>query len=224
MWMMMNGGARAQGGVRPRGERLLVIWLVAGAVLAYLPFALQRRFLTGYFVPVAGLAGLGVMVLKNHWPHKKVLIQRLVISISVLSNVIVLMIGLFGILGHAPEFYLTQDEAASLNWLNENSSSSAIILAGPDFSLYIPSHTGRHVIYGHPFETVDAEKEEQAVLAIYTGKMTGAEMHQFLADRKVEYIVYGQREQALEGKPAFLNYPIVFQQGKTQVFSVLEIP
>ena len=85
-------------------------------------------------------------------------------------------------LAHAPEYYLTQDETAALNWLKDNTAADAVILAGPEMGLFIPAQTGRRVIYGHPFETVNAELEEENVLAVYTGQRIGADLDRFLAD------------------------------------------
>jgi hypothetical protein len=206
------------------GLRMLLVWALAGAVLAYLPFMLQRRLLTGYYVPLAGLAVVGLSELRRYWPSKARLLPKLAVGLALPSTALVLLINLFGILSHAPEYYLTRDEVQALDWLRNHSAPGALVLAGPDMGLYIPSQTGRRVIYGHPFETVNAKREEQAVLAVFSGEVRGTELEQFLDERSIDLIVYGEREQTLGGEPAFLNYPVVFEQGKTRVFATRERP
>jgi hypothetical protein len=148
----------------------------------------------------------------------------LVIGLSLPSNLVLLLIGLFGILSHAPELYLTRDEAAVINWLRSNSSAGEVVLAGPEMGLYIPAQTGLRVIYGHPFETVNAEIEEQNILDVYLGELNGRGLEALLVKRRVDFIVYGEREQALGGSPDFLNYPVVFEQGKSRIFAASERP
>lgn len=207
-----------------RGVRLLLVWALGGLVLAYLPFPLQRRFLLGYFVPLAGLAAVGLTALQQRWPGRARALGRLALGLALPTNAIVLLIGLFGILSHAPEYYLTRDEAAVLGWLNAQSAPGGVVLASPEMGLYVPGHSGRRVIYGHPFETVNAASEEQAVLAVYSGAVRGPNLERFLGERGVDWILYGARERALGGAPAFLDYPVVFQSGADRVYAVHELP
>ena len=39
-----------------------------------------------------------------------------------------------------------------------------LILSSPEMGLFIPAQTGRRVLYGHPFETVNADAEKDLVL------------------------------------------------------------
>jgi len=53
------------------------------------------------------------------------------------------------------------------------------------------------VIYGHPFETIYAEREEEAVTAFFEGHSSAVEIATFLDERGVDYVFYGPREQRL---------------------------
>jgi hypothetical protein len=233
-WSLLRGGGRGQQAVgqAQNGEYgridsglwLLLVWALGGLLLAYLPFALQRRFLLGYYVPLAGLAAWGLVELQRRWPGRARLLRRLTVGLALPTNGVVLLLALFGSLSHAPELYLTAGEAAVLGWLRENSAANALVLASPEMGLYIPAHTGRRVIYGHPFETINAEKEEQAVTSVYSGELRGLALERFLAERGVDWIVDGEREQALGGAPAFLDYPLAFANGANRVYAVHELP
>ena len=86
---------------------------------------------------------------------------------------------------------------------------------------FIPGHSGRRVIYGHPFETVNAAAEEQAVRQFFeTAAVSPAAAQQFLAQREVEYVFYGPREQALGALPALDGLREVYQAQGVSIFEV----
>ncbi|HLE15911.1 MAG TPA: hypothetical protein VI776_14270, partial [Anaerolineales bacterium] len=58
LWLAI-AGAWAAWRTGGRGPRLLLAWAGLGLLLLYLPFGLQRRFILGLYVPLAGLAALG---------------------------------------------------------------------------------------------------------------------------------------------------------------------
>ncbi len=209
-------------GVSPE-KRLMVVWFVLGILLIYVPFNLQRRFMFGLYIPTAALAvaGLSDLSLFNGrvvgvrlWP--------LVFAFSTLTNVILLMAVMSGVTTRSPELYLTRSEADILHWIDANTPANAVILSSPEFGKYIPAHTGRRVVYGHPFETVDAQQKEEDVLAFYQGGWgTAAEEH-FLASNRIDYVLVGPRERPLiEIHLTYLDRcPVVYQQASWMIFSV----
>jgi hypothetical protein len=119
---------------------------------------------------------------------------------------------------HNPSFYLTQAEHQALNWIDDNTHPDALILASPEMGLFIPAYAGRRVIYGHPFETVDAESQEAAVTQFYSGDLSETQMRDFLADRQVDYVFYGPREVALGRIFLPQTWEAAFQQGDVTIF------
>jgi hypothetical protein len=169
-----------------------LVWAGLGLVLLYLPFSLQRRFMMGLYVPLAVLAVVGFDALaKNQNRFRQGMI--LVLTLSLLTNVIVLFSGLYGARTHDLAIYLTAGEADALAWIEENTPEEALILAGPEMGMFIPGHTGRRVLYGHPFETVDAEEQEQALIDFFEAS---GDDH-FLSERGADYVFYGPREREL---------------------------
>ena len=121
-----------------------------------------------------------------------------------------------------PLLYLTVAEAEALDWIDQNTPQDALVLASPEMGLFIPAHTLRRVIYGHPFETVNGPAEEQAVRGYFEG--TGPAARDFLAERGVDYVIYGPREAALGPgpDPASAGLSPVFEDGAVIVYRVVQ--
>ncbi len=200
---------------------LMSLWLILVLGMIYLPFNLQRRLLTGFFVPVCLLAAVGIRALvgaREKWFGR---LAALTIAISVLTNLVIIVAGIFGARTHDPLLYLDRDEAAAFAWIKEFTEPDSLILAAPSTGLWIPSQTGRRVIYGHPFETVNAEAEKAAVERIYQGHLAGPDLHDFLLTRGVDYLFAGPREREL-GVPAGLDdLSVVYQGGEVRIYIFL---
>ena len=171
------------------------IWLLAGFLLLYVPFDLQRRFMMGLFIPAACLAGAGIQALAGNSPRKANLLGVALALFSMITNLVILASTFHGISSRDPHIYLSQDEAAALEWIVGNTEEQALVLASPEMGLFIPAHTGRRVIYGHPFETVNAAEEKQAVISFYS-TTTDMDRQAFLDERKVDYVFMGERERS----------------------------
>lgn len=189
--------------------RLLVAWLVVDLLLLYLPVSLQRRLMTGLFIPVVGLAAIGI----QHWlqisPRRARLALIATLILALPTNLVLLLAAFSGIQSHNSLLYLHRNEAHALVWIAENTPARAIILAAPETSLFIPAHTGRRVLYGHPFETLNAEQEKIAVAQFYAADLSDA--LDYLAERQVDYIFFGPREQDLGTLPPLPGWQPVYQ-------------
>lgn len=177
-------------------DSTLVGWYCVGIALVYLPLALQRRLSLGLWMPIVLLAVFGWReMFALHFPPvwRRVLLGLLVATVG-LSNLLVYAAMWVAINQREPAVFLTLDEAAGLNWLRDH-AGAAVVLASPELSLFIPARTEARVVYGHPFETVNAEFYKAAVSHFYeTGELP--------SEPAVSYIVYGEREKALGQAPA----------------------
>ena len=195
--------------------RVLLVWSVLGLILLYLPFGLQRRFMMGLYIPLAGLAIIGIEQLVSRWPRYRFSIFVLLFFLSIPTNIFVLMAARHGAQVHDPMLYLSTDELRALEWINLNTPTNALVLAGPDTGLFIPAHTGRRVIYGHPFETVDALVNEERVVYFFQGKLSLAEI-----PAKINFIFVGPRELALGNPTQLLDLPMVYQYHEVIIYQV----
>jgi hypothetical protein len=198
------------------GLRGLVIWLLAGLVLMYLPWGLQRRFMLGLFIPAAILGVYGLSRLANLHPRRFTYGMILLIAFSLPTNMIVLLAARQGVATHDPQIYLRRDEANALDWILKNTPENALILSAPGTGLFIPAYTGRRVIYGHPYETVDAKASKLAVTKFYESNgQTLGDLGRF----DIDYVFWGPREQALGSRLDRPNLRQVYQSGDVIVYA-----
>ncbi len=204
---------------KSQSGRLLLVWAVAGIALLYVPFSLQRRFITGLYVPLAGLAGLGVAALAGAQVKRyRLLVFGLFVAVLP-TTLVILLAAWSGIQARDPAIYLTRGEADAFQWLAQNTPPSAVVLAAPETGTLIPAYTGRRVLYGHPFETVDAAANEQAVTDYIEGRGASAERSAYLLQNDVSYLFWGPRETALGGAPPALGWSEVYSSEGVAIFA-----
>ena len=203
---------------RPAVGLVPLVWLGLNILMLYLPWSLQRRLSLGIWMPLVILAGLGWReVLAPRLGRRARALGAAGLGVAAgLSNVLVLAGALSVMLqaGRQPLFYLSRDEAAGLAWLGARAQGE-VVLAGPETGLFIPARAWARVVYGHPFETVNAEANRQAVTAFFAGQ--GGD--DLLARPDVAYIFYGPRERALGTWAAPPGWTAVFQQGEVTIYA-----
>lgn len=198
----------------------LVAWLVLGIMAMYLPLGLQRRFMMGLFVPVVGLATLGLERLSRGKPSRYRLARASVVILSLPTNLMILLAGFSGMQTLEPSIYLTKGEWQGLMWIRENTADDAMILASPEMGLFIPAYSGRRVLYGHPFETVDAAQQEALVNGFFRDGGQVAAVAAFTAEQGVRYVFLGPREEALGEVAIPEGWVLVFQEGDVRLYRV----
>jgi hypothetical protein len=201
--------------------RLLVVWVVLGLVLVYLPVGLQRRFMMGLYVPIAGLAAFGIESLGDN-PHRFRLLTICLFLLALPTNLVILLTAQAGIANRDPSIYLSETEFQALNWIEANTEPDSLILSSPDMGLYIPASTGRRVIYGHPLETVNAEAEENFVRSIFEGRWSETQMWELIESRGIDYIIYGPREKNLGDIHLFLDWQPLFSNGDVFLYRITD--
>ena len=125
---------------------------LAFALMLYVPLGLQRRFMLGLYVPLAGLASIGLDFLLPRRKGLAVAAICLVVILVIPTNLMILMGGTQAVQTKDSRVFLTAEEKEGLDWIAANTPKNALILASPEMGLYVPAYTGRRVIYGHPFE------------------------------------------------------------------------
>jgi hypothetical protein len=190
-----------------RPHPVMVIWLVSLIVLTYAPFALQRRFMAGIYIPLVILAFLGVTAFLEH-PRLTRWLHNLLWIFSLPGAVVFLLLPVYGIGTMNNAFFLSRGEVDALHWLNESGQPGSLVLASPSTGLFIPTYTEDCVFYGHPFETLNQEANEQLVTNMFKGVFGTPQAKAYLSSKGVDYIFYGPREREL-GAPEFLSDLVV---------------
>ncbi|MBQ9358179.1 MAG: hypothetical protein IJT95_01400 [Abditibacteriota bacterium] len=141
---------------------VLVFWLVCQLAIIYIPFSQQRKFIMGYMIPVAVLAGSLLPVLLAKTASLKRLACLLAVALFAVTNMVNMQKDMGLLLSNrtlarfAP--YMSDEELALVDWVDRNADPEDVITAPPQLALFLPGLTGRRVYYGHWSETPDYGK------------------------------------------------------------------
>jgi len=181
--------------LRPaRPPLLLTLWGLLAFVLLYLPMPLQRRFLLGWYVPLAALCAWALNGLSV---RRRRLAWGAIILLALPTNLMLLLVVMGGARQHAPELYLRRTETEALAWLETHTPADSLILATPQSGLFISAWSGRRVVYAHPYESVPAEAQD-ILMHRLSGQANPSEQA-WLAT--ADYVFLGPRERALGVQP-----------------------
>lgn len=197
--------------------RILAAWAAASLGLLLVPFNLQRRFIVGLFIPLAGLAAYGWISLSSSGFFRR-RAGLLVMLLSIPTSLLVLGSAFSGISTTDHRLYLARDEAAMLEWMLHNLDRQDIVLAAPSTGLFIPGWSGQQVVYGHPFETVNAGEMKMLAEQAVSGEITLDEFID-LSGIKPDYLFWGPREALLNPAPP-AGLGIVHSAGDVILFRI----
>jgi len=202
---------------RSEHGRLMICWVLVNLVLLYVPFSLQRRLTLGLFFPMAGLAAWGL----SSFAGKRLrMATALTLVLAIPTNLLVIAAGMWGVRTADPALIIAHEEREAFGWLEQNTSSGDLVLAGSVNGNRLPAFADVRVLYGHPFETPFAEAKLQTIAALFTWSETPEEGLDLLQANGVGWVLYGPRERAL-GAPTWLqDLILVFERGEVAIYQV----
>ena len=203
-----------------QGNKILLIWLFCTAILLIVPFSLQRRFMFGIYIPIAILAVEGICVISKDVEKKANFLFFVIFIFSLVTNILIIISGLSLVKSGHPLMVLDNNEMDTFLWIDNNTNENDIILSSPTLGNFLPAYTGRQVLYGHVFETVNADLMETGINNFYTNTFDLQEQEEFLIDNQVDWIIQGPRETMI-GVPEILKYlEKVYQNESVTVYEV----
>lgn len=211
-------GAAVAARRRSETDIVLLAWLGLGVLALVAPFSLQRRLSLGLWMPLTLLAVLGLRLAL--WPRIAPRWRPLALAglavLALPTNLVVVAATLSAIQRRDPAVFLTQHEADALAWLASHAPPGAVVAASPEMSLFIPARTDERVIYGHPFETVDATSQRRAVEEFFAGTTSAAG---FVRDYGVAYVMWGDRERQLGPGPSAHGWYPTFEEAGLVIYA-----
>lgn len=176
LWIIAAPGViRAARQFERDGDRLMLVWLITNILLLYAPFNLQRRLVIGMIIPIGYFC---VRSMEDYWlqrirPRTRMFWIIIMFVVCMPSNALTLLIpissGLNPKIGLESKVLLPADYQQAVVWFQQNATSSSVVMALPNVSLWIPAWSPARVVYGHPFETVDADAKKKKVADFYKG-------------------------------------------------------
>ncbi len=193
-------------------DYLLLGWLIISSLLMYFPhYMQQRRFAFALFIPLGVLATYGLQrVAKLDMPVARFAL----IAFSSLTHVVVLLMAYVALSQHPLYLFLSQNEWNGLLYLRARAAPHMLVLASPDMGLFIPAWSDQRVIYGHPYETLNARARAEEVEEFFKGRLADAD--RFLAP--VDFIFVGPREKALGVAPIPSYFSAAFTDGDVTIY------
>jgi hypothetical protein len=178
------------------GDWLLLGWAGVTFVGMYLPLPLRRRISLGLGVPLGMLAGMGWWrrVRPRIALRRRALVQGTMVVFCALTPIFLVLAAL---LFAAPWSRLSEGEWLALEWLRTQGQADAVVLCAPRTGTLVPAWAGQRVVYGHPFETLNAQRRRAQVEAFWSGEMTLGEKRAFLAENDVRYLFVGPQEMSI---------------------------
>ncbi len=203
-------------------------WVFVAVIALYLPFSLQRRFMIGLYIPLGVGAAKGFQVLQQKYQAKKLLpfMFKLSFGLSLLTNIVLIFAGFNTLMKFDRKIFLTRYESEAYHWMRNNLSLDSLILAGEQSGLLIPAWSGQRVIYGHPYESVEANNNKEIVNAFFSGMLDIDAQADLLCNHKIDYILWGYREREIYVEPpAVLILPgftkLIFANRDVSIYQVL---
>jgi hypothetical protein len=201
------------------GELTLLVWGLGTVVLVYAPLSLQRRLIMGLGIPLALLAALAIKRWLMPLAGQRPWIPPLTTFLCATSSIFLLLVLSLGAVGNAQvsalpdsRLFLSSDETAAAAWLLHNAADT-VVLADQRMGMFLPGLAGVRVVYGHEYETIDAETKNRAIEIFFSQQASLMQKQQIAARYGVQYILANRRTLPLESQVLPDTWVPVFTQG-----------
>jgi len=201
--------------------RFAIFWAAANSVMLGLPVSFQRKLVEGLHMPIAILAGVGVVYLARLITNRAAAAGKLqtvkermaltvvaAIVICLPSNTLLVSQCMENVktnnelLLHvlAPPVYLSADYANVASWLADHTTEDDVVLSSSLFGNHIPAAAPCKVYAGHWAETLDFVGKLRDVRRFYDAASNVDERLSLVATRILpNYVIVGPYERLIGG-------------------------
>jgi hypothetical protein len=205
------------------GDRLMMLWLVCIFIAMYAPTNIQRRFSVGLMLPIAYFATRAV---HDFWyariKRRARPLLAVFIPIIAVTPLLMLFLPVLPAMMGNPEtaavIFLDSDYVRAYQWIDTRTDSDDVVLASPDGSIWLPGWAGTRVVYGHQYETLDADIKLGQVTNWFSAS-DPAQCAALIAQYDVRYVLRGGRENALGQSVCFDALRLVIQFDDVAVYA-----
>jgi hypothetical protein len=201
-------------------NRVLWIWSVIGLGFLILPISLQRRFLIGIYIPITILAWDGVSLLMKRF--SRINLKHISFGYQIFAfptNVLLIIIGIFGIIQKSPYYFLRLPEKQAIEWLSSGGTSDYVVFSDSQTSLFIPGMVSRRIVYAHPYETPGA-LQKQNYFGDCLPDFSTIACKNILTDENVKYILVNSLRIEIPEQWPEPSFPRVYSNGKVNIYEV----
>jgi hypothetical protein len=215
--------AEAIRALREKNPRLgwAVVWTVFAFGLAYLPVAIQRRFLLAVTIPLAVLAAPPILDL-SHWCSEHLRLKKYsgAIILTVLASLSSLfVVGTYSLTMNSRPASLFEPTALieAVDWLGQTAKPNEVVLASEASSQLVAIRTPIRLYFGHLMETLNYTDKKQEVQSFFQGEQPAG----WLETQGITWIIFGPHEAELgQTPPKGLELEIAYQNGEVVIYQI----
>ncbi len=202
----------------------LVIWLLIGAFLIFIPAPTQRRFASGVYIPMAILAWYGWL---NFWQKRN---QVLFFSVTTIYLIIasatfflITALNINVINNNFQMTKITNAELAGLEFYKNNSDEDDVLLTAYSFGNLVPAYISRKVYIGHGHQTVNWSIKKQFTDWFYKDNGQEDVKYEQIKKRGINYIWIdlSKEDSFLKELKNTENFSLVFSNDKIKIYKVI---
>lgn len=213
-------------------------WFIVTLVLVYLPLRFQIMLLTGYQLPMAVLATVGLFDHILPWIqdrvsrirlHHLLTHERLARAIPILFLLAVIPTNLYLLAWqvvvlnrHDYPFYLYRDDVAAMRWLDEHTNPDDVVLSSFTLGHYIPGLAGNKAFLSNAVMTMDFNHKRERVNDFFDSATPDNERLAMIQKYGIRYVFFGLAERALgDYDPSTTSWlTLMFSSPQVDVYSV----
>ncbi|MBI3957087.1 MAG: hypothetical protein HY340_03820 [Candidatus Kerfeldbacteria bacterium] len=176
--------------------RFLLVWLCVGLAVLWSPYPYAYR-LIGYVQPVLALfAVFGAVALWQR--HSRTLLWKalvlLFLGLALSDTVRHVGFNLTGDYNGTEDRYLTADEVRLFRWVRDATPADSLFLTSPSWDTLFAQQAYRRVYATLGWQTIRLMDRLREAIDVYSGRLAGADLQQFVETNGIAYIVVGRRE------------------------------
>jgi hypothetical protein len=213
-------------------------WFLVTLVLVYLPLHFQVMLLTGYQLPMAVLATVGLFdhilpwiqdrLSHTRWRHLLTrewftrVIPTLVLLAVIPTNLYLLAWRAVDLNRHDYPYYLHRDDVAAMHWLDEHTAPDDVVLSSFTIGHYIPGLAGNRAFLANAVMTMDFNHKREMTDAFFDAATPDDERLAMTQKYGIRYVFSGPAERRLgDYDPATAPWlALAFSTPQVDVYSV----
>ncbi|MGQ9613026.1 MAG: hypothetical protein ACUVSL_08700 [Chloroflexus sp.] len=180
-------------------EIFLVSWFVVHFGLMYLPLKFQIHMLLGLQIPMMLLAAkyidehlIPVLRRRGKWVLNIGLVA--VFGLSIITSVYIQGWRFVYLARYEQPHYLTNDEIAALQWLQQRTTGNDVVLADIEFGQFVPVWSDARAYIAHWAGTLDFYTKRDNSRIVLDPATSATQRRQLLDEFQVSYVVMRDRD------------------------------
>lgn len=218
-------GARPLFRRQPLFATLILGWLLLMPLLLYAPYNLQRRFAEGIFVPLAGVAILGLTIGLGRGRLRRFVTRYgplVLIALTLPGTGLVWLGGMAVALRPAAPVFQDIDQVRTYDFLARNLPGRGVVLSSFAFGNAVPAYGYLVAYMGHGPETPNLPAKRQAAALFYGPGTTQFDRREVYTSMGAPVVVVSPQERAGGFNPAtgagFLR--LIYESGGYSVWAL----